>query len=188
MIALSSYYTFAVTLGGTLAAMTAMLVWIARTSAVSIAWKVLAGIALASLACWVPFQVSWMLGYPVRTTMRDLPSTLQLVALRAADEHDKVFDLWVIAPRESSPRSYELTVDEGMKKALKEARESLARGEPVFLQRGDDANGAKGGGRRGTGQTKKLGTGESNTVTNFDDDQDRFHVIKGPEALPSKEQ
>ena len=80
-----------------------------------------------------------MMGFPVTVSLEALPDRAQLVAFLPHDEA-KLVDLWLRCD-EGPPRSYETTLDERMKKTLREARREMDNGRPAILAKRKSAAG-----------------------------------------------
>jgi hypothetical protein len=78
-----------------------------------------------------PLEVNPMMGLPVTASLQSLPERAQLIAFLPHDEA-KLVDLWLRCD-EGPPRSYETTLDERMKKTLRQAREEMDNGRPAML-------------------------------------------------------
>ena len=125
------FSTFVLTYGLMLASMSVMAAWLFRSSSAPLWAKVGLPILVVALACVTPLEVNPMMGLPVTASMKSLPDRAQLVAFLPHDEA-KVVDLWLRCD-DGPPRSYETTLDEPMKKTLRDARQEMDNGRPAML-------------------------------------------------------
>src|SRR5260370_36017024 len=94
--------------------------------------------ALVALACYAPFAVNSMLGFPVSAGLYALPDRAELVAFFPHDEEGLV-DLWlsVGASAGLAPRAYLTDLGASMKETLRRARERHRNGQtPLLAKRG----------------------------------------------------
>ena len=98
------YLDFVVSFGAMLALMAVIAAWLFRSAAAPLWAKLLVPSLAVSLACYAPFAVSAMMGFPVFMRMDALPDRAELVAFIAHDGDGRV-DLWLRT--DASPRAYE---------------------------------------------------------------------------------
>ena len=122
---------FALSLGASLAAQALIVSWLFRDSAAPLYQKVLIPALIVALACWMPFSVSSMLGYPISVSMAQLPQEAQLIAFVPHDDSKSV-SLWLIADKDT-PRAFETVLSPQMKKTLEQAREAMEHGQRAML-------------------------------------------------------
>jgi hypothetical protein len=112
--------------------MTALIgAWLFRSSAAPLIAKIAVPALIVALACATPYQVNAMLGFPVSAPPATLPAHAELIAFVAHDDDTRV-DLWL---RQSNalPRAYETTLDNKLKRTLREAQSRLGHGGRVML-------------------------------------------------------
>ncbi len=117
---------------GLLLLMTAVIAsWLFRSSAAPVIAKIAVPALIVALACSTPYQVKPMMGFPISVPPATLPAHAELIAFIAHD-HDTRVDLWL---RQSStpPRAYETTLNDKLKRTLREAKSRLDHGERVML-------------------------------------------------------
>ena len=165
---MSDFAAFVLACGGLLAFAVLVLAWLFRTAAAPLWAKILAPAVAASVACWLPFAVNSMMGFPVSAQSSDLPPDAELVAFVPHDESAQV-DLWLRAGE--MPRAYETALTGQMKRALREAQAAMARGETVRLM------------RKGRGGARKSRGGDA---LGLGDDDSRWELLIG-NSLPAKE-
>lgn len=117
--------------------------YVFRTSTASIATKFIVPACLVMLACFTPWRVQALMGYPAPTDMRALPQHAELIGFVPHDDTGRV-DLW-LRQGSDDPRAYDVALDPQMKKALEEAREKLGHGERVGLKKKSKIAGRHGG-------------------------------------------
>ena len=107
--------------------------WLFRSSAAPLITKITVPALIVALACATPYQVNAMLGFPISAPPATLPTHAELIAFIAHDDDTRV-DLWL---RESNapPRAYETTLNEKLKRTLREAQSRLGHGGRVMLVR-----------------------------------------------------
>jgi hypothetical protein len=164
------YSAFVVSFGLLLALMATIAAWLFRTSGAPLAAKVALPAILVALACYAPLAVNSMLGLPVTASFASLPDHAELVAFVPRDAEKRV-DLWLRCDG-GVPRAFEVTLDAGMKRTLREAREQMGRGRPAMLAK-------RGLNRRGRGVGDPLGIG--------DEAQEYVLDRRALSALPAKQ-
>ena len=125
------FSTFALTYGLMLSAMAVMASWLFRPAGAPLWAKVGLPMLVVAMACVTPLEVNTMMGLPITASIKGLPERAQLVAFVPHDEA-KLVDLW-LRYDDGPPRSYETTLDERMKKTLRDARQQMDRGRPAML-------------------------------------------------------
>lgn len=146
---MSFFSTFVLSFGLMLASMAVMASWLFRSSSAPLWAKVGLPVTTVALACVTPLEVNPMMGFPITVSLRSLPDHAQLVAFVPHDEA-KLVDLWLRC-NEGPPRSYETTLDERMKKTLREAQQEMENGRPAMLAKQKSATGTKSGARTDSG-------------------------------------
>lgn len=134
--------SFAVEFGALLALMALVSAWLFRTASASLWMRIAVPSAMVALACYSPWRIVDLLGYPADFTLSALPETAELVAFVPHDEAHTV-DLWLRVGE--TPRAYEVPLTAKLKKTLSDANQAQARGELAMLRK---ARG-KGQARRG---------------------------------------
>lgn len=114
--------------------------WVFRTSAAPVVAKMVVPACLVMLACFTPWRVVTILGYPTPASASDLPRKAELIAFVAEDDKGRVV-LWLRKGSEQ-PRAYDVKLDAQMKKTLEAARGKLAHGERIALvkKKGEPGN------------------------------------------------
>ncbi len=125
------FSAFCVSFGLLLVLMTAMASWTFRTANAPLIAKLVTPASIFTLACATPNAMNSLLGFPVTVALTALPDRATLVAFVAHDR-ERVVDLW-LRQGDAAPRAYETSLDENMKKTLRDAELRLARGERVML-------------------------------------------------------
>lgn len=105
--------------------------WTFRSSSAPLSVKLIIPAGLVMLACFTPFRVKALMGYPTLADMRDLPQKAELLAFRPYDD-DKRVDLW-LQEGASQPRAYDILMTDEMKKTLRAAQGEQAQGRRVGL-------------------------------------------------------
>jgi hypothetical protein len=128
---LNFFSAFAVSFGSMLLIIALIGAWLFRSSAAPLIAKIAVPALIVTLACATPYQVNAMLGFPVSAPPATLPAQAELIAFVAYDDDTRV-DLWL---RQSNalPRAYETTLDNKLKRTLREARSRLDHGGRVML-------------------------------------------------------
>ena len=134
------FSTFALSFGALLACMAVVAAWLFRTASAPMAVKMVVPLSAVALACYTPFKVNALLGYPAAVTFRELPEKAELVAYIPQDEAGLV-DLWLRLDPSLPPRAFETRLTSGMKAALRAASTALMRGRPVALKKTDGSDG-----------------------------------------------
>jgi hypothetical protein len=162
----SFFSAFALTYGLMLVSMAVMASWLFRSAGAPLLAKVGAPVLIVALACVTPLEVNPMMGLPVTASTEALPQRAQLIAFVPHDDA-KLVDLW-LRRDEGPPRAYETTLDDRMKKTLREARQELDNGRPAMLA-----------------MRKPTAAGSANDLT---DDQNEYVLDDSVRsALPPKE-
>jgi hypothetical protein len=125
------FSAFVASFGSMLLATALIGAWLFRSSAAPLIAKVAVPALVVALACATPYQVNAMLGFPVSVPPATLPAHAELIAFVAHDGDTRV-DLWL---RQSNalPRAYETTLDNKLKRTLREAESRLGHGGRVML-------------------------------------------------------
>lgn len=147
---------FLIACGGLLVFAVLIFAWLFRTTAAPLWTKILAPSVAAGVACWLPFSVNSMMGFPIQVA--ELPSPASLVAFVPHDE-EKTVDVWLISPPATDPRAYATPMTDGLKKALREAQEAMGKGERATLVRKQKGRPAP---RQGHGDALGIGDDDSN--------------------------
>jgi hypothetical protein len=132
--AVNFFSAFAASFGSMLLVAALIASWLFRSSAAPLIAKIAVPALIVALACTAPYQVNAMLGFPVLAPPATLPAHAELIAFVSHDD-DKRVDLWL---RESNapPRAYETTLNDKLKRTLREAQSRLGHGARVMLVRG----------------------------------------------------
>lgn len=125
------FSAFALEFGGLLALMALIAAWLFRQSAAPLWLRLVVPAIMVALACYAPWRISALLGYPAAASLADLPQKAQLVGFVPHDDTGLV-DLWLRSG--DVPRAYEVKLDDQLKKTLRAAAERMARGGQVFLK------------------------------------------------------
>ena len=129
--AVNFFSAFATSFGSMLL-MTALIgSWLFRSSNAPLLAKIAVPALIVALACVTPYQVNAMLGLPISAPPATLPAHAELIAFVAHDD-DPLVDLW-LRQRNAPPRAYETTLNNKLKRILREAQSRLSRGERVML-------------------------------------------------------
>jgi hypothetical protein len=127
------FNAFAVSFGSMLL-MTALIgAWLFRCSAAPLIAKIVVPTLIVALACATPYQVNTILGFPISASPATLPAHVELIAFVAHDDDTRV-DLW-LRQNHAPPRAYETTLNDELKRILREAQSRLVRGGRVMLVR-----------------------------------------------------
>ena len=105
--------------------------WLFRSSTAPLIAKIAVPALIVALACVTPYQVNAMLGLPISAPPASLPAYAELIAFVAHDD-DPLVDLW-LRQRNAPPRAYETTLNNKLKRILRDAQSRLSRGERVML-------------------------------------------------------
>jgi hypothetical protein len=117
---------------GSMLLLTALIgAWLFRSSAAPLMAKIAVPALIVVLACATPYQVNAMLGFPVLAPPATLPAHAELIAFVAHDEDTRV-DLW-LRQSDAPPRAYETTLDNKLKRTLRDAQSRLGHGGRVML-------------------------------------------------------
>lgn len=138
------FSAFALSFGALLALMAVVASWLFRTTGAPMAIKIVIPLLAVTLACYTPFEVNTLLGYPANVNFRDLPETAELVAYFPQDEAGRV-DLWLRLDPNSPPRAFETRLTSGMKATLSAASTALMHGRPAALKKAKPGDGASTG-------------------------------------------
>ena len=153
---MSSFSSFALSLGSLLALMALIAAWLFRTAAAPLWAKVAIPSLAVALGCHAPFAVSNMMGFPVPVGFDRLPDRAELVAFVPVDGEKRV-DLWLRPSAGAEPRAYETTLTARMKQTLREAAEQIGHGRPAMLtKRRSEGNGNSGSQDRGLGDDQQM--------------------------------
>jgi hypothetical protein len=132
--AVNFFSAFAASFGSMLLVAVLIASWLFRSSAAPLIAKIAVPALIVALACAAPYQVNAVLGFPTLVLPATLPAHAELIAF-VSHEDDKRVDLWL---RESDgpPRAYETTLNDKLKRTLREAQSMLDHGARVMLMRG----------------------------------------------------
>ena len=154
---MSQFAAFALSFGGFLALTAAIAAWLFRCTTSPLWLKIVMPALMTALACYAPYSVPAMMGYPVSVSMQGLPDQAELVAFVPHDEVGRV-DLWL---RTSDiPRAYDTALTAQMKQTLREAEQQMAHGRRAVLAKkgeGKDSDAR-------AGDALAIGQGESSYV------------------------
>jgi hypothetical protein len=131
--------SFAVLAGSFCLGAVVMVGWVFRTTSAPFALKLWLPAMLAVLAVETPFSIGAMMGYPVETRLAGLPDNARLIAFVEYDRQSKV-DLW-LQERGQPPRAWRIDEVLSDRQSLAQAKQQIAHGEPVYVQRGMGAEG-----------------------------------------------
>jgi hypothetical protein len=154
---MSHFAAFALSFGGFLALAAGIAAWLFRSTTSPLWLKIVMPALMMALACYAPYSVPKMMGYPVSVSMQDLPDQAELVAFVPHDEVGRV-DLWLRTS--DAPRAYDTALTAQMKKTLREAEQQLAHGRRAVLAK---KGGGKDSGAR-AGDALAIGQDESSYV------------------------
>ena len=127
------FSAFAASFGSTLLMTALIAAWLFRSSTAPLIAKIAVPALIVALACATPYQVNAMLGLPISAPPATLPAYAELIAFVAHDD-DPLVDLW-LRQRNAPPRAYETTLNDELKRILREAQSRLSHGERVMLVR-----------------------------------------------------
>lgn len=130
---MSFFGAFAASFGSMLLMAALIASWVLRSSAAPLAAKFTVPALMVALACATPYQVNAMLGFPISAQLVMLPARAELIAFVAQDNDARV-DLW-LRQGDAPPRAYEITLDDKLKKTLRDAESKLRHGGRVMLVR-----------------------------------------------------
>lgn len=122
---------FAASFGSMLLMAALIASWLFRSSGAPLAAKIAVPGLIVALACVTPYQVNEILGFPFSAPLERLPARAELIAFVAQDDNARV-DLW-LRQGDYPPRAYETTLDDKLKRTLREAQARLGRGARVML-------------------------------------------------------
>jgi hypothetical protein len=125
------FNAFALSFGLLLAGLALIAAWIFRTAAAPMAAKLAVPALLVALGCLTPYEINSMLGMPRMSALAALPDRSELIAFVAHDEDNRA-DLW-LSVEDAPPRAYEISIDEAMKRLLRDARDRKEHGGRVML-------------------------------------------------------
>jgi hypothetical protein len=165
---MTDFAVFALHFGALLAMGAVAAGWVFRTSAAPLWIRLALPSLMVALACYAPWSVNRMLGFPVSVTMAELPQQAEVVAFVPRDGEERV-DLWLIT--DATPRAYETTLTGGLKKTLREAAEAMGHGQRAVLTK-------RAAGKSKPGAGDRLGIG---------DDQQTYVLDPSAMGLPPKE-
>ena len=152
---MSHFAAFALSFGAFLVLTAVVAAWLFRTATSSLWLKIVMPALMTALACYAPYSVASMMGYPVSVSTEGLPDHAELVAFVAHDDDGRV-DLWLRT--DDSPRAYDAALTPQMKKTLREAEQEMAHGRRAVLakkpggKKADGKNGGRAGDPLGLGQ------------------------------------
>jgi hypothetical protein len=121
---------FILSLGAFLLLSAAVSGWLFRTTAAPLYVKLAVPALAVALACWTPWQVSALMGFPLETTFASLPPKAELIAYFPYDD-DKRVDLWLRVGQQ--PRAYSVPMTSGLKSVLRQAGQEQANGARAML-------------------------------------------------------
>lgn len=122
-----TFAAFAISSGSLLLLAALIASWLFRSSSAPLAAQLCVPILIVALACITPYQVNSMLGFPTSQTP---PEQAELIAYVPHDQDNRV-DLWLRIG--ATPRAYEATLDDKLKKTLREAQTRMGHGGRVML-------------------------------------------------------
>ena len=175
-----SFQTFLVQAAMLLAVMLALLGVALRSADIKLWVKLTLMAMFAIFACFTPMSVRNLMGLPVPVDLTTLPKKMELIAFQGVE--GGATDIWVVSTEYHQPRAFEVVLPDDLKKEMDKAREDMAKGKHVFLER-DKGEGGEGGG--GGQDAKNKGAGNSGqTYGNLRDNQTRFHIVGQFDMLP----
>jgi hypothetical protein len=127
------FSAFAISLGSMLLVAALIASWLFRSSDAPLIAKIAVPALIVALACATPYQVDTMLGFPTTALPAALPAHAELLAF-VSDDDDKRVDLWLLESN-APPRAYETTLNDKLKRTLREAQSRLGHGGRVMLVR-----------------------------------------------------
>jgi hypothetical protein len=125
------FSAFAASFGSMLLLTAFIASWLFRSSAASLMAKTAVPALIVALACVTPYQVNAMLGFPISTSPATLPLRAELIAFVTRQDDTRV-DLW-LRQGNAPPRAYETTLNDRLRRTLREARSRLGHGGRVML-------------------------------------------------------
>lgn len=162
------FSAFTLEFGVLLALMALIAAWLFRTSSAPLWMRLVIPAIMVALACYSPWRIAALLGYPASASLADLPQKAQLIAFVPHDDTGLV-DLWLRSG--DVPRAYEVKLDDQLKKTLRAAAERMARGGQVILKKAPLGK----GGRKTAHDPNGLG------------DDDTNYVLEDVQQLPAKD-
>jgi hypothetical protein len=105
--------------------------WLFRSSAAPLMAKIAVPALIVALACTTPYQVNTMLGFPISAPPATLPVRAELIAFVTRQDDTRV-DLW-LRQSNAPPRAYETSLNNRLKRTLREAQRRLGHGGRVML-------------------------------------------------------
>jgi hypothetical protein len=162
----SFFSAFTVSFGSMLLMAALIASWLFRSSGAPLVVKLAVPTLIVALACATPYQVNAMLGFPVSVQLALLPARAELVAFVAQDNDARV-DLW-LRQGSAPPRAYEITLDDKLKKTLRDAQSKLHHGGRVMLVK------------------TRLGTKRAGGIEQSARDEPGYEVDHSAFSLPSK--
>lgn len=114
-----------------LAAMVVISAFTLRATNAPLWSKVVIPMMMMALAFYVPTRINGLLGSPQKVTCEQLPKSFYIVSFVSSDDAE-IADLFTRTS--GSTRTYEVSLDAGMKTALAGLRPKLSRG-PVHISR-----------------------------------------------------
>jgi hypothetical protein len=127
----SFFSAFATSFGSMLLMAALIASWLFRSSGAPLVAKVAVPALIVVLACATPYQVNAILGFPISAPFATLPAHAELIAFVTQDDDTRV-DLW-LRQGDAPPRAYETTLDDKLKRTLREAQRRLGHGGRVML-------------------------------------------------------
>jgi len=164
------FSAFAIEFGGFMLLAAVIAGWLFRRSTAHISFKLILPSVLVALACTTWPQVSALMGFPVQTDFASLPYRAEVVGIFPYDD-DKRVDLW-LRVGSAPPRAYDVAMDDGLKKTLREVMEARQQGKRAMLIKG---------GKRG----KPHGPGQS--YIDIDGGKAPYELDPDAFALPRKD-
>jgi hypothetical protein len=125
------FSAFAFSFGSMLLMAALIASWLFRYSAAPLIAQIAVPALIVALACATPYQVNAMLGFPISVPPTTLPAHAELIAFVTHDDDTRV-DLW-LRQSNAPPRAYETTLNDKLKRTLREAQNKLGHGGRVML-------------------------------------------------------
>lgn len=180
---MSQFVAFACAFGIFLAANVTIAAWLFRSSSAPFAAKIMLPTLVVVLACYTPWTINSMLGYPTETAEASLPDNAQLIAFVPHDAEKRV-TLWLRTG--DDPRAYDTVLSGGLKRELRKAKDAMAQGRPAMLRR---RGGEPGQGKGHSGQGEGNGHQQVGDPLGIGDDGEGPYILdqSAMTALPPKE-
>jgi hypothetical protein len=125
------FCAFAASFGSMLLLTALIASWLFRSSTAPLIAKTAVPALIVALACATPYQVNAILGFPISASPATLPVHAELIAFVAREDDTRV-DLW-LRQSNAPPRAYETTLNDRLRRTLREARSRLGHGGRVML-------------------------------------------------------